>query len=137
MIELDPALVEEAYPLQAHMGFRMTGWAPDEARFELPLAPFLMNRHGIPHGGVHAMLLDTAMGFAGCFTGDPDRRQMAMTLSLTVNFVGQGKGDLLVGEGRRVGGGASTFFAEGEIRDGSGALVATGIGTFRYRKGRT
>ncbi|MCR8724087.1 PaaI family thioesterase [Frigidibacter sp. ROC022] len=129
----DPILGEEIYPLQRHLGFRMLDWRPDFCRFELPLQPFLMNRYGIPHGGIHATLLDTAMGFAGCYTGDPDRPQLAMTLSLTVNFLGQAKGERLIAEARRTGGGARTFFAEGMVTDDAGAPVASGTGVFRYR----
>lgn len=133
MKDLDPALIEEAYPLQAQLGFVIKGWSEGYSRFELPLAPFLMNRFGIPHGGVHAMMLDTVMGFCGCYTGDPDNRQMAMSLSINVNFLAQAKGSLMIGEGRVTGGGRKTFFAEGTVRDETGILMATGTGVFRYR----
>lgn len=133
MTTLNPALVEVAYPLQAHLGFEMTGWSEGYCQFELPLAPFLMNRFGIPHGGVHAMMLDTVMGFCGCYTGDPDNRQMAMTLSMTVNFLAQAQGGVMIGEGRVTGGGRKTFFAEGKVHDDTGILMATGTGVFRYR----
>jgi len=133
MQDLNPALIEEAYPLQAHLGFVMTGWSEGYSRFELPLAPFLMNRFGIPHGGVHAMMLDTVMGFCGSYTGDPDDRQMSMTLSMTVNFVAQAQGRLMIGEGRMTGGGRKTFFAEGTVTDETGIKVATATGVFRYR----
>ena len=135
MSDLDPRLVEPPYPFQDLMGFRMTGWRDGWARFELPLRPDLGNRYGIPHGGVYAVLLDTVMGFSGCWTGDPGRPRLAMTLSLTTNFLGRPEGDVMIGEGRRTGGGRSTFFAEGTIRDGAGNLVTTGTGVFRYRKG--
>ena len=132
---LDPDLVEAPYPFQRLIGFTMTAWEPDLARFELPLRPELMNRYGIPHGGVYAALLDTVMGFAGSHTGDGARRQMVMTLSLTTNFLARPAGERLLAEGRRTGGGRSTYFAEGELTDERGAIVATGVGTFRYRGG--
>lgn len=132
--KIDPALLEEPSALQTHLGYRLTEWSEDFARVELPLTPVLMNRQGLPHGGMHATLLDTAMGFAGCYTGDPERAQMALTLSLTVNYLGQARGDVLIAEARRTGGGKSTYFAEGEVRDETGALIATGSGVFRYRR---
>lgn len=134
MDDLDPRLVEEPYAFQRLIGFRMTGWDDGVARFELPLKPALMNRYGIPHGGIYACLLDTVMGFAGSWTGDPDDRRMVMTLSLTTNFLARPTGDLLRGEGRRTGGGRSTYFAEGDLIDAEDTVVATGIGMFRYRK---
>ncbi|MBD3679828.1 MAG: PaaI family thioesterase [Rhodobacteraceae bacterium] len=135
MTDLNPDLIEPPYPLQAHLGFTITGWEQDFARFELPLTPPLMNRYGIPHGGIYAVLLDTVMGFSGSYTGDPERKVLAMTLSLNTNFLSRPVGEILIGEGRRTGGGKSTFFSEGIIRDETGLTVATGTGVFRYRKG--
>jgi len=132
--KIDPALLEEPSALQTHLGYRLTEWRTDFARVELPLTPVLMNRQGLPHGGMHATLLDTAMGFAGCYTGDPERAQMALTLSLTVNYLGQARGALLIADARRTGGGKSTYFAEATVRDETGGLIATGTGVFRYRR---
>ncbi|PJE30628.1 hypothetical protein PSM7751_03042 [Pseudooceanicola marinus] len=132
---MDPNLVEDPYALQRHLGFYITDWREDYARFELPMEEFLMNRYGILHGGVHSMMCDTAMGFAGCYTGDPEKKRLAMTLNLSVNFLGQMTGKMLIAEGFRTGGGAKTFFAEAKISDESGALAATGTGVFRLRQG--
>lgn len=132
--DLDPALIEAASALQSHLGYEMTGWTQGFARIEIPLAPFLMNRQGLPHGGMHATLLDTAMGYAGCHTGDPARPQMALTLSLTVNYLAQAQGTRLIAEARRSGGGKTTFFANGTVHDDTGALIATGTGVFRLRQ---
>ncbi len=126
-------LLEPPYPLQAHLGFEITAWRADHCTLRLPLEPFLMNRYGIPHGGIYATLIDTAMGFAGCYTGDRDDPQLAMTLSLNVNFLAPARGRLLLAEGRRTGGGRSSFFAEARVTDDAGTLCATGTGVFRYR----
>ncbi len=124
---------EEPYAFQKLIGFSSTRWEADEAVVTLPLATKHTSRYGIPHGGIHATLMDTAMGFAGCFTGEAEDKKLAMTLSLTVNDIGPIKGEKLIATGRKVGGGAKTFFAEGRIEDDLGNLVATATGTFRYR----
>jgi uncharacterized protein (TIGR00369 family) len=136
MMDLDPRLREEAYALQAHLGFELTGWGEGQARVEMPVGPHLGNRQGVVHGGIHATLLDTAMGYSGCYTGDPARRVLALTLSLTVNYLGRIEGARLVATGARTGGGRSTFFASGRLEDDTGALVATATGVFRYREAR-
>ena len=118
---------------QSLLGFRMTDWSEDYARFELPVTEALGNRYGIPHGGVYATLLDTVMGFAACYTGDPENRWLAMTLSLNVNYLAQPAGSLLIAEGRRTGGGRKSFFADALITDDTGIKVAAGTGVFRYR----
>jgi len=132
---LNPEIVEPPYPLQRYLGFEMVEWRAGYARFEQPLAGFLMNRYGIPHGGVYATLLDTVMGYCGCYTGLADTKRMGMTLSLNVDFLSRPKGELLIGEGTKTGGGRSTFFAKGLVRDETGERIATATGVFRYRKG--
>lgn len=130
---MDPKLKETPYALQTHLGFELTNWAEGMAQIEMPLQSFHGNRYGIPHGGMHATLIDTAMGYAGCFTGDPDQPQMAMTLSMTVNYLRQVQGNRLIAVGRKTGGGRKTFFAEATLSDELGNVVAKGVGTFRYR----
>lgn len=129
----DPKRSEPPSALARHLGFELTAWNDGFARVELPLAPHLTNRQGLPHGGVHATMLDTAMGFAGCYTGDPDRRQMALTLSMTVNYTAQPTGTRLIAEARHTGGGRKTYFAEATVTDDLGTCVARGTGVFRYR----
>lgn len=134
MDELDPTLREDAYPLQAHLGFALTAWREGWARVELPVTAHLGNRQGLVHGGVHATLLDTAMGYCGCYTGDPARRVMALTLSMTVNYISDTRGLRLIAEAMRTGGGRSTYFASGTLRDDTGTEIATATGVFRYRR---
>lgn len=131
---MDDRLREKAYAYSKHLGFEMVDWRDGYSKFELPLEPHIMNRHGSPHGGSHASLLDTVMGYAGCFTGDPDIRQMCWTLSLNVQYLSRPRGQTFIAEGFKTGGGKSTFFAEGTITDETGELIAKGTGTFRYRK---
>jgi uncharacterized protein (TIGR00369 family) len=124
---------EDPYEYQKLIGFEIVDWGPDTCTLHLPLATKHANRYGIPHGGVHATLLDTVMGFAGCYTGDPAHPQMAMTLALTVQYLSRPKTDLLIAVGRKTGGGRKTFFAEATVTDSGGEIVAKGTATFRYR----
>ena len=126
---------EAPYPLQNHLGFKLTEWRKDFCRVELPLKPFLLNRYGIPHGGIHATLIDTAMGYCACYSEDPNTPIFAMTLSLTVNYLGQSTGNTLITEAKRTGGGRKTFFAQGSVTDDTGQIIATATGVFRFRSG--
>ena len=132
---MDDRFFEPPYAYSAHLGFRMVDWSEGFCRFEMPLQPYHQNRHGNPHGGVHASLLDTVMGYAGCWTGDPEKKQMALTLSLNVMYLSRPLGSLFIAEGRKTGGGKSTFFAEGILTDDTGEKIASATGVFRYRKG--
>ncbi len=131
----DPATLEAPYKLQDVLGYRLTEWTRDFARVEAEFSEILQNRQGLLHGGIHALLLDTAMGYAGCYTGDPAQKQDALTLSMTVNYVGQLQGAHLIATGRRTGGGRRIYFAAAEVADETGAVLATASGVFRYRAG--
>lgn len=132
---IDPALVEPPYPLESHLGYEIVSWSEDYAVFRMPLQTIHQNRYGLPHGGLYTVLIDTVLGYAGCYTGDGAQRRLAMTLSLTTTYIAQPTGDVLFAEGRRVGGGKSIFFGEATVRDDNGIVCARGTGTFRYRKG--
>lgn len=127
------SLIEAPYPFQETLGFSVTEWTDGACTLKQPLLDHLGNRYHILHGGVHASLLDTAMGFAVAYTGDARLRQLVMTLSLNVSYLGVASGDYVTATGRKTGGGRSTAFASGEIHDETGALVATATGVFRYR----
>ena len=127
VVDLGPA-----YPFQRLLGFRKVHHEPDAARFELDLRAELTNLVGLPHGGVHAALLDTALGSAGCFNGAGQPVRKAVTLNLNISFVAAPVGTMLIAEGRRIGGGRTIYFCEGEVRDETGRLVARASGTFRY-----
>jgi uncharacterized protein (TIGR00369 family) len=130
---INPNLLEAPYALQRHLGFHVTGWTEGFAQVELDLAEIHGNRYGIPHGGIHATLIDTAMGYCGSYTGDPANRQLVMTLSMTVNYLGQVQGSRLITTAHKTGGGRSTYFAEATVRDDLGNSIASGVGTFRLR----
>ena len=83
------------------LGLRRSLFEEDRARFELAVEPRHMNRLGIPHGGVYATILDSALGAAGCWDGAPDRFRPSVTLNLNVSYLAQPKGSRLIAEGRR------------------------------------
>ena len=89
---MDERFREKPYPFQRHVGMEIVEWGPDLAVIHLPVVEHLMNRHMNVHGGAYASLLDTCMGYAGCWTGDPERKQLCLTLSLNVQFISRPKG---------------------------------------------
>ncbi|WP_238367540.1 PaaI family thioesterase [Mesobacterium pallidum] len=124
-------MVEDPYPFQRHLGFSITDWAEDTCTLEQPMLEHLGNRNGILHGGAIATLLDTSMGYAGCWTGTEQVRK-TVTLSLNVNYIAQARGTIVRATGRKTGGGRKTFFAESRLTDEDGTLVASATGVFRY-----
>jgi len=123
-------------PYHDLLGMHVVHWEDGLARIECRLVPAHANRGGIAHGGVMLSMLDQASAFAGLFCPHPGRRRSAVTLDLDCRFTGQARiGALLTAEGRIATAGRNIFFAKSEVRDESGALIAFGASTHRYRTG--
>lgn len=116
------------------LGFRLTERGENFAKAELDLRDEHMNRHGIPHGGVIATMLDMISGQAGSWQPDSAPRLFSITLTYTISYIGQAKGRKLYATAQKSGGGRSIFFAKAQVYDEHDTLVATGEGSFKYRQ---
>ena len=121
-------------PFAELLGLQVTHRGHGVARLEVELRPDLHNSWASAHGGVVMTVADVALAVAA-MTLDP-RARGAVTIDLTVSFIGPGKGRL-VAEGRCLRAGNKVSFCEGEIHDASGALVAKAVGTFMVRHERS
>jgi uncharacterized protein (TIGR00369 family) len=130
----DGSTMERPYSGYAELiGYRLVDKAKDFARLTLLIGPQHLNRMEVPHGGVLATLLDSATGFAVAFADGPERVLKAVTLSMNVQFMGQGKvGETIIAEGRRTGGGKTVAFATGELRTEAGLVLARGDAVYRF-----
>lgn len=124
-------LIGRPVPFAEFLGIRIIGNEPGAARLEMALRPELMNSFHDAHGGVVMTLADVALAVAA-ITQDGAARG-AITVDLSVSFLGPGKGTLQA-EARCLRAGRSLAFSEGEIRDGEGTLVAKALGTFKLRR---
>lgn len=106
------------------------------ARCHLDVGRKHLNRHGILHGGVTSMLLDVACGHAAAAWFDAEDPPLVLTLSLTVNFVSAASEGRVTATGRPTGGGKSMAYANGELRDAKGCLIATATAVFKRGKHR-
>ena len=113
------------------VGHKVTDLQPEYAVVELDIGDQFLNRGGGVHGGIYCLLMDTAGGFAGVYSEDPDNLHSFITVSLSTNFIGSPEGRKLITTGRCRGGGRSTFFSDIEVKDEAGKLLATGSGAFR------
>ena len=113
------------------VGHRISELGAEHAVVELDIGAQFMNRGGSVHGGIYCLLMDTAGGYAGVYSEDPDNLHSFITVSLSTNFIGSPDGDRLIVTGRLRGGGRSTFFSDIEVQDETGKLLATGSGAFR------
>lgn len=117
------------------VGYEIEDWAEGRAVVALRLGPQHANRSGYTHGGVFTTLIDAACGFAGCHAEPPRRARRAVTLSLTTAFLRPARAGKTIRATATVrGGGRSIYTAVAEVTDEAGRLLATGQGTFRYRR---
>lgn len=101
------------------------------ARVWLDVSEQHLNRHGVLHGGITTMLLDTACGATGSFVADPDGMTPFLTVSFTTQFVAPAKPGRVEAVGKITGGGRSIKYISAELHDGEGVLIATGTGVFK------
>jgi len=89
------------------------------------------NRNGSLHGGIVAMMLDAAAGFAvSRGAGGPGLVPVA-TVSLTTNYIAPALSGVVTATGTLSGGGRSILYAGAELRDEAGTLLASANGVFK------
>lgn len=117
-------------PFAKHLGFRIDSLEPGIARMSCELQPHMTNSWGTAHGGVIMTMLDVCLCMAAR-TLHPDSAGV-MTIDMSTSFIDAGTNPLKA-EARVLRNGRSMIFAEGEIRNADGALVAKAMGTVRAR----
>lgn len=81
-----------------------------------------LNLQGLVHGGIVATLADTAMGLAVRTVLEPGRRHV--TVQLGVEFLSPGRPGRIIARGRSVKIGTQLGFAEADVMNADGRLLA-------------
>lgn len=125
-------------PLFEAMGYGVE-LDPDavEAHCALEISSLHLNRQGGLHGGVAAMLLDTASGITASLSCDPQGTTPFLTLSLNINYMAVARHGRVRATGRITGGGSTTKFVSCDLRDETGRLIAASTGVFKRVRGTT
>ena len=88
-----------------------------------------LNAGGVAHGGLHASILDTALGGALLSLISPD--EWCATAEIIISYIRPAhEGMILTANGRVVKRGKNIAHMEGELKDSSGILIATAKGTW-------
>ncbi|RMD90253.1 MAG: PaaI family thioesterase [Alphaproteobacteria bacterium] len=127
-------VITDATGAQAHLGYvaEVEGGA---VRVVLDVAPHHTNRNGHLHGGLMAVLLDSAMGYTASLHDDADVLRPTVTVSMTVNYLAPGRGGRVVATAQVTGGGRRLKFVDGVLRDADGVTLATASGVFKMLDG--
>ena len=73
-------------PFQHFVGIEVLKLGGGKSVLQLELKEHHFNLYGIPHGGVHATLLDIAMGTAASFPDSSGIEVDSVTLNLSMSF---------------------------------------------------
>ncbi|MBD8013747.1 MULTISPECIES: PaaI family thioesterase [Planococcus] len=107
----------------------MTRITDDQASMvSIPNTPHIHNNVGIPHGGILAVLLDTAMGTLANSKCDPGFA--AVTTTLTINYLTVADEKKISAQARVIRSGRHTMVLEGNIFQEDGKHIATATGSF-------
>jgi uncharacterized protein (TIGR00369 family) len=133
---LDPAIeakVRASFDAQEAMrtvGARMLALGPGRAEIELPALPHVGQQAGFVHGGVVAMILDSACGYASLTTMPAESE--VVTVEFKINFLRPALGERILARGAVTRAGRSLTVAQGEafaLREEREDLVAIMIAT--------
>ena len=111
-----------------YLGTELRRMERGEAVVTLELQPHHLNSRGVVHGGVLASLLDTALG-AAVISSIP-KEWWCATISLSVQFLEGARRGRLEAEARVIRRGGRVAFAEGDVKDEGGRLVAAAQGSW-------
>jgi uncharacterized protein (TIGR00369 family) len=112
----------------AFLGARLERVAPDEADVSLDVEPRHLNLSGTLHGGMIATLADSATGLA--YRTGLDESASALTSSFAVTFLRPGGIGVVTARGRVVKRGSRFGYAEADVVDADGTLLARATATF-------
>ena len=115
-------------PYGAHLGIEIVEVGDEAAVLRLPLDEHVCNRRGVAHGGAVASLLDSALGAAVISSIGPE--EWCGTLQLSIQYNDPARHGPLQATGRVVRRGRRVAFAEGEVTDADGRIVARAHGTW-------
>ena len=111
----------------AFVGARLDRVAPDEVDVSLDVEPRHLNLSGTLHGGMIATLADTATGLA--YRTGLNEATHAVTTSLSVTFLRPGGIGVVTARGRVVKRGSRFGYAEADVVDANGTLLARAAAT--------
>lgn len=115
-----------------HFGFRLVKAEHGRAVFRMEVLDHHKQIHKVVHGGVVAMLADTAGGFAS-FLAAPKGSRVA-TIELKINFLEPVERGEIEADARVLRQGRTTSVVDCNVTDQDGRLVGKALMTFSVRR---
>ena len=102
---------------------------------EINLAQKHLQPFGMAHGGVFASIVDAA-AFWAIFCGIEDPNAGATTVDLKLNYLAPAASGKLIARGRQIKLGKTLGYAEAEVTDENGKILAHGTSTLMLLPGK-
>ena len=115
------------------IGFEITEFTEGNCIVELPITEEHLNAGGVVHGGLHATMMDTAMG--GTLVTTLPKEQWCATAQLDISYLEASyAGSHLTATGEIIRKGKNLAHLRGEIIDEKGRKIAHASGTWAIWK---
>ncbi|MBT3641650.1 MAG: PaaI family thioesterase [Euryarchaeota archaeon] len=115
--------------LAESMGIKLINFQEGKCSVYTKILGIHLNAGGVAHGGLHATMLDTALG--GALVSTINKDEWCATAQLDISYIEPGyEGEELFANGFVIRRGKSLAHCEGTISDSEGKLIATGKGTW-------
>lgn len=124
-------------PAMALVGARLGAIAPGAVAVELPATAAVTQQHGFVHGGVVAMIADSAAGYTALSLVPESATVLSVEYKL--NFLAPSKGPLLCADGRAIRAGRSLVVVQVDVHNVDGdarSICATMLQTVMVMHGR-
>jgi acyl-CoA thioesterase len=118
-------------PATQHLGIELVQIAPGQAQMRMTVKDFMVNGHGICHGGYLFLFADSAFAFACNSHG-----QYAVAAGASIDFLAPGKlGDTLTAHGRMLHQANRTGVYDIEVKNQADVVLAVFRGRSATIKG--
>ena len=110
------------------IGFEITEFKEGSCVVECTIRDDHLNMGGVAHGGIHATLLDSAMG--GTLVSTLAKEEWCATAQIDISYLNSvGVGERLIASGGVARRGRTLAHMEGKLGTSEGTIVATAKGT--------
>jgi uncharacterized protein (TIGR00369 family) len=140
MFKANPEFIKElmqvvnSSPYPSHMAMRLSDIDLDRATIELTTGPCHLQPYGIVHGGVLATLIDTAT-FWAVFMRVPENAGL-VNIDLKLNYLKPVIDEPLTAKGSAIRSGKTVSYAQAEVLNAKGELIAHGTSTLMTLPGK-
>ncbi len=124
-----------ASAFHAWAGMELVSAEPGVVEIGLLAEPHHLNLQGLLHGGMIATLADTATGLAVRTMVPEGKRHV--TVQLDVHYLAPGSPGRVTATGRTVRVGSQIAYAEADVRDSRGKLIARATSTLAIMNDRS